>query len=348
MAISQMQYVVLATTALITLNLIISHVAKQDIASNDVWDDPVWQNFTDAFNADVGRKIAAINGSLSVNETDSVANLSPSLNSSSPAISTQQEQGEDTGSRKFYFRTLPRAVLVYALLVPLQYYWNIFLERCLPTRPRGRAMTSRQLKPSEKPGAADVIGDADGGLEEEIIKRWIAQGKVKRSSVSVCNTLSKWILDITVGKIIYEIVWHAVDALVQRDRKMVQWWYLLDVRPDYFPRLLVSYKQMTILANCLLQNVLSCLFGFFFSLEPVISLVGFILIPAKQRVVFCAGMALVASVFIKAFWRLVTPWFIKNEFAQERMREMTEGLWQQARKEMDAAAAVAARQIDEL
>jgi hypothetical protein len=80
-----------------------------------------------------------------------------------------------------------------------------------------------------------------------------------------------------------------------------------------------------------------------FSIGPVASLIGFIVIPAHQRVVFRAGVDLVEAVFFTLFLHLVVPWAVKSEYMQLVMGNITESLIKNAQ---EASATV--RTIDEL
>jgi hypothetical protein len=197
MALSNLQSVVLYTTILITLKFIISH----EIDRQGYSDDPVWQNFTRTMETAI-----ALNGTGLQNSTITIAN-GTITNGTLIINGTSSAFGSILPGKKPFYGDLPRSVFVYALLVPLQYYWNIGLERFFPARPRG-VEVSHQREKKEK--SFDDNEDRD----EEVVKRWIAQGRVRRSSVSWCNTSFKWILDLTVGKLLYEIVFHLVEGIV--------------------------------------------------------------------------------------------------------------------------------------
>ena len=76
---------------------------------------------------------------------------------------------------------MPKGVLGFLVLGVLGYYWHVALERGFPTRPMGVEIDySRTGKRGEK---IDGSMGENEGQEEEVIKRWIAQGKVRRSTV---------------------------------------------------------------------------------------------------------------------------------------------------------------------
>ena len=176
---SQMQSAVIQSTILVTLNMIISHEIGRN-AYDNVWEDPVLKNLTTAF------KNIPSNATASSNATALTNSTSSATGSASPLTFLEEPEA-------FYLSFLPRNVFVYALLCPLSYYWQIYLERFFPTRPRGVEI---DYKKKEK-----VEVDMNEGREEEVVKRWIAQGKVRRSSVSWWNTFVKWVLHVTVGEL---------------------------------------------------------------------------------------------------------------------------------------------------
>lgn len=170
--------IVVAATAMMAASKIIHHHLYLANLSHPSWSHPVVQNFTAV------TRLGFSNSSLIVehaangtwNPADHIPKTEPS---------------------KFYTWFLAHELLFFAIRVPLQYYWHLWLERILPMRPRGDASMS-----AEKVS----VGEGDQVREEEIVKRWIASGKVKRASLSWWNTFLKWILDITVGQFIFGVV----------------------------------------------------------------------------------------------------------------------------------------------
>lgn len=70
-----------------------------------------------------------------------------------------------------------------------------------------------------------------------------------------------------------------------------------------------------------------------FSIRPLAALIGFIVIPAHQRVVFLSGAGLVQDVFVSLFLRLLVPWIIKREFVQHSMMDFTETMFQNIQRD---------------
>lgn len=69
------------------------------------------------------------------------------------------------------------------MLGTLAYWWHVGLERLFPARERGVEIDYSRV------GEKDAGGENEG-QEEEVIKRWIARGKVRRSSVSLASFFS--------------------------------------------------------------------------------------------------------------------------------------------------------------
>lgn len=128
----------------------------------------VWQELLDAFNMMDAN--TTVNGTLLSNSTSFNDTIS-----------------ED--HRTFYRKTLPRDILFTTIISPLYYYWHIWLERTFPARPRPAPTSEKAEFPDET------------SHEEDVIQKWIAQGKIRRASLSWYNTLVKWILNMVVGSL---------------------------------------------------------------------------------------------------------------------------------------------------
>lgn len=87
------------------------------------------------------------------------------------------------------------------------YYWHIWLERILPTRLKGTVVPVRDEKEAPLETNEDV--------EEKIVQKWIAQGKVRRSSISWANTIAKWMLELSVGNLWRCVLWILLQRIVQ-------------------------------------------------------------------------------------------------------------------------------------
>lgn len=202
MALSKMQSVALYTMILITLKFIIAHEIGREGYSK-VWDDPVLKNLTSTIET-----LSALNSTELQNSTINIANGSLTIHGSSSMPGSLQKE------KSFYLGFLPRHVFIHVLLVPLQYYWSIGLERFFPARPRG-------IEVSYKKEMKEKSLDDNENYDEEVVKQWIVQGRVRRSSVSWGNIFFKWILDMTVGKLWFEVIWHLIDGIVMWERLAV-------------------------------------------------------------------------------------------------------------------------------
>lgn len=218
MGIRHLQYVVLATTILLALREITNHGMA---FPEPVWDDPVFKNWTTTMDS-----VDAFGGGFK--NTTVIAANGTLINSSNSTGSWASDS--ESPKKSYYFHTLPRSLLVYVLLIPLQQYWNIFLERCLPGRP-----PKRLPPPPSKVEKATMLFDEDNvDFEQQIVDRWIAQGKVQRSSLGIKNTLFKWVLDLTVGKIIYQFAFRTLYLIIIEHDFSLNFWRMIQVSFDVF------------------------------------------------------------------------------------------------------------------
>lgn len=103
------------------------------------------------------------------------------------------EYEDEDEEASFYKHQLPRTVITHIIISLLACYWQLALERAFPARPRPPPSSSPHSEVNAK------TGEYEDSREEEVIKKWMAQGKVRRASLSWCNTLVKWLLDVVVG-----------------------------------------------------------------------------------------------------------------------------------------------------
>lgn len=201
---------------------------------------------------------------------------------------------EPSDDQDFLFSELPKNIPAIILTAFLRYWWLIWLERLLPARPRSRRDTS-----TSDPSAIhlDDKGE-DDSREEEIIKKWVEAGKVRRSSLSWCNTFLKWMLDLSLGNL-----WDTLlDELVVQP--VIQW---------TLPWNMASPSSLA--------------FRFFFNLMSpmhLVTLISFILLPAQKRLVFEAGVGVAFSIFFGAFLHVIVPWAMSKQLVQDIMRNATE------------------------
>lgn len=100
---------------------------------------------------------------------------------SEPESATQA----DNSWRKIALGCL-RTFITQVLLGPLLYTWHIWLERLFPSRRSARQSDGAYQVSKEK----EV--DDDDTREEQVIQKWLRQGKIHRASLSWRNTFAKW------------------------------------------------------------------------------------------------------------------------------------------------------------
>lgn len=60
------------------------------------------------------------------------------------------------------------------------------------------------------------------------------------------------------------------------------------------------------------------------SVRPFAALIGFIVIPAHQRMIFLSAAGLAQDVFVALFLQAVVPWAIKTQLVQSALIRTTE------------------------
>jgi hypothetical protein len=195
-----MRNAVLQATAICTISLLYSHSAEENMFDKVRQDESVNKLLSILVNGTLPTDplIDSINDKLRIGEI--VIDTRHTVNTSygNPFTYATLKHGNETGtngtannstSDSFYGRKLPREIVISFVLAMLQYWWLIGLERILPTRPRYRDVPARQK---------DQVEESED-REEEVVKKWIAQGRVHRASLNWRNTFLKWLLDLTIG-----------------------------------------------------------------------------------------------------------------------------------------------------
>ncbi|CEJ87910.1 hypothetical protein VHEMI04549 [[Torrubiella] hemipterigena] len=253
----------------IVLCHIISYGIYNSNYAENAWQDPVWRNMSAALNVTQEVLIGHI-----VNNT---WNPDDHLNNK---------------HLDFDARGVARGILHYVMMVPVQYFWHLWLERMWPGRPH------------EHHSAKSIRGGGDeksAMLEDEMIRTLVEKGKVKRPSLSIINTLIKWVLDITVGRIITS----TLIVFVLR----------IDLDGGDVPR-----------SEYLLYTVFNLVYSWL-SARPLSSLLSMILVPAHRRILFIEAMDIVGTAFKCAFEVTVVPWLYGTEPAQLIMQRITATRW---------------------
>ena len=199
---------VLQATAITTFAMVLSHHMSESTFAQ-ISENEGFYNLTQAFNMSAPfhsaydapekssyNKGEPANGTLSLSRATSRINGAPSNSTFDPTGDMDES---------FYQRTLPRDVFINFVLYMLEYCWLIGLERILPARPRRREVLHE--------GKEKVEESED--REEEVVKKWIAQGRVRRASLNWCNTFLKWVLAMTVGKLCNHTAGHLMRGLLK-------------------------------------------------------------------------------------------------------------------------------------
>jgi hypothetical protein len=198
---------VLQATAIFTFSEIIIHHISNDMVEQ-ITNNEGYANFTNA-----------MNNSMSFNSTNDAprrltidaggaANITSSLNRTTSLVNKQATNSmfSMTGnSEEPFYSTLPREVFIHFVLYTLQYCWFIGLEKMLPARPKRREVLHE--------GKEKVEENED--REEEVVKKWVAQGRVRRASLNWCNTFLKWMINMTVGRLWFHATGLATAKLLE-------------------------------------------------------------------------------------------------------------------------------------
>jgi hypothetical protein len=153
-----------------------------------------------AFNITNNATKASNSGSLTLDAANTI-NTTSSLNHT---FASNGDWQNIKPPPPFYCQWLPRELVVHMIIFALQYWWFVGLERILPARPRSK----------EVPRQRENKIELSEGREEEVVEKWIAQGKVQRASLNWCNTFLKWVFTMTVGKVLLHTVEHFVRGVI--------------------------------------------------------------------------------------------------------------------------------------
>ncbi|KAH7080127.1 hypothetical protein BKA63DRAFT_236275 [Paraphoma chrysanthemicola] len=289
MTFTTMRTAVLQAAAIWTVTMILDHHLSEKMFDK-VWEDEMFRNMTSVLNgtsnyASTNRTSKQL--TLDAGNTTLPLNQTISANNATATNGTSGLPAWDAGETIYGWR-LPREGTIFIILAILEYYWLIWLEKILPARSRRRDVPYQRHEKVEE----------SEDREEEIVQRWIAQGRVKRASLNWCNTFLKVILELTVGRVWYSAVEFILGVLLTK----------------FDPRLIFKGMKSHIVYN---------LVGTYVTVQPLATLIAFVVIPAHRQIVFLSGANLVSSVFFTTLVRLFSAWLVKTQFAQDFMRNMT-------------------------
>lgn len=187
MATSSLRWVVAITTALIALEDVVIYALQ---LPESAWDSPAMNEYLRARN-----------------------HTAPGVTSYIDDYGGVVYNFPESKSTKDEFRFLginPKAMLIYALMVPLSQYWNIWIEKKFPARPLSTHPNEMEYSQIEKRGDSPTT-------------KQDSRKSHQRPSLSKWNTLVKLILDVFVWEVIYEFIWHVLYiCLMDRDLALLR------------------------------------------------------------------------------------------------------------------------------
>lgn len=197
MPFSAMWVATAQTTVLTALTKIFKHEAERWTYAG-VWENEAFANFT--------REATIFFTGRTATDASVLSNGTILLNGT--ATDGSGHLTTEPSPYWFYLGELPRSLVLAFTTCALFYWWQVWLERRLP----GRSRRVEIVKQSS-PGGEKAEGDEDS-REEQVVERWIAEGKIQRSSLSWGNTLLKWILDITIGETCHTLVYITLEMMM--------------------------------------------------------------------------------------------------------------------------------------
>jgi hypothetical protein len=300
-----LQTVVLSTCALVVWHHLLSN------AFNHASKSELWKNITTTFEG-------AVNASAQAHFNGTANNLTlknGTILNGTAAINATLNSDASSTSEPFYSRRFPREIFLLVVVSPLYFYWHIWLERILPGRPRVAAL----MPAGEKSG----FGEEDKH-EEDIVQRWIAEGKVKRASLSWWNTFLKWILNLTIGTLWIQSLRFLLTEIT-RGRSPIKVFKMM-------LGFVSSATSMNFNSANTYQGIPFRFASSFLDIRPLASLIAFIVVPAHQRMTFEAGAGLVWDLFFSVFVSVVLSWIARAPWAQRAVES-----WMEAMKNTTAA-----------
>ncbi|OAL46573.1 hypothetical protein IQ07DRAFT_155548 [Pyrenochaeta sp. DS3sAY3a] len=299
MSVSTMRTAVLQATAIFTFSSMLSHHVSEHMFA-ELLNNEGLLNMTTALNISISNfapnATTNLNTSAPRNTTQSFDNPISNLNQTE-----LKELLEPIKRKSFYGNILPIDVITFLIVSVLQYWWFIWFEKLLPARRKRQIVNVQDEKVEESEDR-----------EEEVVKKWIAQGRVQRASLNWCNTFLKWVLELTVGNFWYGTVEYIVSKLL---------------------RLTHPKKVLDGLGKHLSFHFV----GTFLSITPLANLIVFAAVPAHKQIVFVAGAHLVASIFLTTVCRALAMWTIKTDYVQGMMRNITDSVSEMSRLKNETA-----------
>lgn len=181
-------------------------------ASLEPWANATFNSTRDATSTPIGLPTGTTLAEQGSDDPEVTVTVSNTANptASNPASSTLRDH-DPAAPASFYKTILPAYIVAMFVICTLQYYWLIGLERAFP---------ARSLKLNVPVKEKMELGES---REDEIVQKWIAQGRVRRASLNWCNTLLKWVLSLTIGRLWRSAVFHVVTRALELESPQKIW-----------------------------------------------------------------------------------------------------------------------------
>ncbi|KAJ6788821.1 hypothetical protein PWT90_02824 [Aphanocladium album] len=288
--LSQVQCAVLVSVVLFAVETFLVGRMRAFSDAHAAWTLPHVQNATATYYLN-----STVIGNASVTHTYNITHL-------------LEEKPRDPAPPGFVSAATLRSFISAAATAAVAYYWNIFLERRLPARPRGTSSAETECKNDTAAAAAMAAGEDNEQVEEQIVKKWIATGRVNRASLNTTNTVTKWLLDISVGR-----------ALLQLTARLTSE--------------ALHLKQPSEVMKHIPRGVFWDTLRYAIGPNAIGSLLSMMLLPAAQRVLFAVAFSTACSVFYNAIIFLVFPQLLASALGELIAHQLLEGDWMTCRNE---------------
>jgi hypothetical protein len=202
--------------------------------------------------------------------------------------SGERQPNDQISEYDFYTYELPRSFVEGIVIQILAYYKACWLERLLPTRAAKREDAQLQDKDKEIRGREQ--------MEQEIMQKLIAEGKVKPASINWRNVLVRWLLDDIPGHLAVGLVGYGMYSMTR----------------------LHPFSQVV---EELPMAVINIMVGYWLSMDPLFSLIGHAYVPVHYRLQFWAAASLTLNLFLSLILRPIVPWFMKLKVVEKWFQE---------------------------
>ncbi|KAK5637113.1 hypothetical protein RRF57_012825 [Xylaria bambusicola] len=321
-------FVILQSASFQTLNYLVVEYIALDTFWNQVMQDPAYREYDRAYQAlwdakygnqtrahtDKTNTGQAARLELPASDADEIdgrlLSIHPSIDAAHD-VEHQSEGSEPRAEPEVHSATIPaqkardrswrtvaleclRIFFIQVLLGPLLYAWHIWLERLFPTR-RSAHQDNASIDAKQK-GADTTF--AEDTREEQVIQKWLRQGKIRRASLSWPNTFAKWTLQWTIGRYWMDNAGGLLGTLLRRQSPS---------KSLLMPTTYVFYWLVRRLTTA-----------------PLCTMLSFVMVPASKRLSFLSGVTLLWNALLALMLYLLAPRVMHAEWMQGYLSNMTE------------------------